>query len=215
MFSILLHRAQVTILPPSRLYRPYFPWHHNADHGGDLLGDSVVWLGGAVTDANNESIPLSLPFGFWGSSRDAPDEYTLTPDDQDHLNMEEDGNMDPQGANSSREVRCSGSRDIVRDRQHAVFMTTNDNTLPTVNPGDIQFRVETKRVYVCMHTGCNKKYSRMPDLRRHFRGSHLQDRRFKCRAPGCERAVRGFPRRDKRDVHEKKMHIGVGNGVFL
>jgi hypothetical protein len=80
---------------------------------------------------------------------------------------------------------------------------------------NIPFRVEIKRVYVCTHDGCNKKYSRMPDLRRHHRGSHLEDRRFKCRALGCERAIRNFPSRDTRDVHEKKMHIDIGDGILL
>ncbi|KAI4950240.1 hypothetical protein J4E91_004896 [Alternaria rosae] len=80
---------------------------------------------------------------------------------------------------------------------------------------NISFRVETKRVYICTYIGCNKKYSRMPDLRRHYRGSHLDDRRFRCRALGCERAIHGFPRRDKRDVHEKKMHIDIGDGILL
>jgi len=80
---------------------------------------------------------------------------------------------------------------------------------------DISFRTETKTVYVCTYGDCNKKYSRMPDLRRHYRGSHLEDRRFKCRALGCERAIRGFPRRDKRDTHEKKMHIDIGDGISL
>lgn len=80
---------------------------------------------------------------------------------------------------------------------------------------DISFRTETKTVYVCTYSDCNKKYSRMPDLRRHYRGSHLEDRRFKCRALGCERAIRGFPRRDKRDIHEKKMHIDIGDGILL
>jgi hypothetical protein len=79
----------------------------------------------------------------------------------------------------------------------------------------IPHRIETKRVYICTHGDCNKKYSRMPDLRRHYRGSHLDDRRFKCRALGCERATRGFPRRDKRDDHEKKMHIDIGDGILL
>jgi hypothetical protein len=29
-------------------------------------------------------------------------------------------------------------------------------------------------------------------------------------ALGCERAERGFPRRNKRDVHERKMHVRIG-----
>jgi hypothetical protein len=79
----------------------------------------------------------------------------------------------------------------------------------------IPFRVETKKVYICCHGDCNKKYSRMPDLCRHHRGVHQNDRRFKCRVFACEPAIRGFPRRDKRDAHEKKMHVEIGDGIFL
>ena len=64
-----------------------------------------------------------------------------------------------------------------------------------------------KQRHVCPHKGCNKKYSRKPDLGRHYRGEHANDRRFKCRFGGCDRTIRGFARKDKRDVHERKMHM--------
>jgi hypothetical protein len=80
---------------------------------------------------------------------------------------------------------------------------------------DISFCTETKTVYICTRDNCNKRYSRLQDLRRHCRGFHLQDHQFKCRALGCERAVRGFPRKDKRDIHEKKMHVDIGDGILL
>ena len=79
----------------------------------------------------------------------------------------------------------------------------------------VPFSTETKTVYVCKHDNCNKKYSRMPDLRRHYRGSHLEDRRFRCGALGCKRAIHGFSRRDKRNEHERKMHIDIGGGILL
>jgi hypothetical protein len=81
-----------------------------------------------------------------------------------------------------------------------------DYTLAMRPAAAASFRVETKKVFICTYENCNKQYSRKPDLHRHHRGVHLQDQRFKCRVNSCERAIRGFPRRDKRDMHERKMH---------
>ncbi|CAO2647114.1 Nn.00g080360.m01.CDS01 [Neocucurbitaria sp. VM-36] len=75
---------------------------------------------------------------------------------------------------------------------------------------NLTFRVETKRVFICTYGGCNKRYARIPDLRRHHRGAHQGNHQFKCRAGRCERATRGFSRRDKRDTHEKSMHLKRG-----
>lgn len=77
---------------------------------------------------------------------------------------------------------------------------------------DVQFRVETKQIFVCTHGICNKRYARLTDLKRHHRGAHEGNDQFKCRARGCSRAIRGFPRRDKRDSHEKSMHMGRAGG---
>ncbi|KAH8723622.1 hypothetical protein GQ44DRAFT_709803 [Phaeosphaeriaceae sp. PMI808] len=74
------------------------------------------------------------------------------------------------------------------------------------------FRIETKHVFVCTYGTCNKKYGRVADLRRHHRGAHQANHQFKCRAENCERATRGFSRRDKRDSHEKSMHVKRGKG---
>jgi hypothetical protein len=68
----------------------------------------------------------------------------------------------------------------------------------------IPFRVET--TYTCLESSCNRKYSRKPDLVRHYKGAHLRDDTYKCRVPTCERSERGFPRRDKRNDHERKIH---------
>lgn len=86
-----------------------------------------------------------------------------------------------------------------------------NSTCDTINNTDqsidvnatIPYRIET--TYACLAPSCNKKYSRKPDLIRHYRGAHLHDQRHKCRVPGCERSTRGFPRRDKRDDHERKV----------
>ncbi|KAI4639507.1 uncharacterized protein J4E78_010918 [Alternaria triticimaculans] len=195
----------------------HFRSHQTVAWGEDTLEDSAVWLGDAIADANNGPRPISKPFGGLESKRDAPDGYALIPNVQYGQEMEENWNVEPampEYPDLIRKATYSGSRHttVGRDVSHPEF---RKSITPTIHVGDIPFRVEIKRVYICTHTGCDKKYSRMPDLRRHYRGSHLDDRRFLCRALGCERAIHGFPRRDKRDVHEKKMHIDIGNGVLL
>ncbi|KAH6629248.1 hypothetical protein C7974DRAFT_183767 [Boeremia exigua] len=83
--------------------------------------------------------------------------------------------------------------------------TSTNNPEPDGDiPSTIPFRIET--TYACIEANCNKKYSRKPDLVRHYRGAHLHDQRYKCRIAACERSQRGFPRRDKRDDHERKVH---------
>ncbi|KAF2250203.1 hypothetical protein BU26DRAFT_297146 [Trematosphaeria pertusa] len=77
----------------------------------------------------------------------------------------------------------------------------------------ICFRTETKTHYRCTYGNCNKLFSRIPDLDRHHRGSHEGMRDFTCRVAGCQRAVRGFSRKDKRNDHERKMHKDL-DGVF-
>jgi hypothetical protein len=70
----------------------------------------------------------------------------------------------------------------------------------------VRYRVKTKEVFICTYANCNKEFGRKPELYRHHRGAHKKERPFKCQASNCERSVRGFPRRDKRDEHFKKMH---------
>jgi hypothetical protein len=83
--------------------------------------------------------------------------------------------------------------------------TTGPET-PTSASCALPFKIETKRIYICTHQSCNKKYARLTELRRHQRGAHLNDQRWKCRSTGCDRMRRGFSRRDKRDDHERKVH---------
>jgi hypothetical protein len=71
---------------------------------------------------------------------------------------------------------------------------------------DVQFHVKTKTVFICAYGNCNKEFGRKPELYRHHRSVHKTERPYKCRDTGCLRAVRGFPRADKRDDHERKVH---------
>ena len=190
-------------MPPSRLYRSLIPCQHTVAHGQNLVDDSVLLL---------------QPYTYHGAWTGVPHEQTLKHDLHIPQEYEKHWNVEQamlEIADLNGEAASSVSKHTVRDRGYASNAAMHSTTTPTSNTRNISFRVETKRVYVCTHTGCNKKYSRMPDLRRHYRGSHLDDRPFQCRALGCERAIHGFPRRDKRDVHEKKMHIDIRNGILL
>jgi hypothetical protein len=99
--------------------------------------------------------------------------------------------------------------DIPVRASHQNKQTSQFDNIPTFeipDIPDIPYRIETKQIYVCTYQNCNREYGREPDLRRHYRGAHLRDETYKCRNPTCGRARRGFPRRDKRNDHERKVH---------
>lgn len=86
-------------------------------------------------------------------------------------------------------------------------------TPATLTPltANVSFRIEKIQVHklICTYQDCGKKFSRLPELRRHHRGTHQGHRPYRCRAQSCRRSIDGFPRRDKRDDHERKVHGGI------
>lgn len=89
------------------------------------------------------------------------------------------------------------------------------NTFPsppgthTLPKAELSFREETigvKKVFICTFRGCNKRFSRRYNLNRHRDCVHHKSGKYKCRRQGCERTLDGFPRRDKRDEHERTPH---------
>ncbi|KAF2107357.1 hypothetical protein BDV96DRAFT_606682 [Lophiotrema nucula] len=46
---------------------------------------------------------------------------------------------------------------------------------------ELCFRTETKTIFICTYQNCNKRYSRIPDLRRHHRGAHQGSTTYVCR----------------------------------
>jgi hypothetical protein len=78
---------------------------------------------------------------------------------------------------------------------------------PVQNLGTI---IETpnknNKTLACSYPYCNRAFSRKQDLLRHELSVHEKDGTFTCQVASCGRFIRGFPRKDKRDVHEKKMH---------
>ncbi|KKY22832.1 putative c2h2 finger domain-containing protein [Diplodia seriata] len=60
--------------------------------------------------------------------------------------------------------------------------------------------------YFCRHAGCrNPSFKRLGDIERHQNNVHTQTKFFWCRYDGCDRG-RPFPRKDKRNEHERKVH---------
>lgn len=90
--------------------------------------------------------------------------------------------------------------------------TARPSKEPSTKSGHAKYRVETKHMFICTHGVCNKRYARLTDLKRHQRGVHEGNDQFKCRTRGCPRVIRGFSRRDKRDSHEKSMHMSRVGG---
>jgi hypothetical protein len=88
----------------------------------------------------------------------------------------------------------------------------NDTPRPVSPPhqsetaDNVRFRVKTKTVFICTFEDCGKELGRKTELYRHHRSAHEQERPFKCHDTACYRSVRGFPRKDKRDDHVRKVH---------
>jgi hypothetical protein len=50
-----------------------------------------------------------------------------------------------------------------------------DQTLVQDTVDDLNHLIETKQLFVCAYGTCNKRYARLPDLRRHHRGAHQRN----------------------------------------
>lgn len=100
------------------------------------------------------------------------------------------------------------------EKQSRKHLTASDTTSSLASTSsadsssstDDHIRVETKKVFVRTYKDCNTRFSRKPELQRHFKGTHKREYLYLCRTFGCYRSVRGFPRREKRHDHEKSMH---------
>ena len=83
---------------------------------------------------------------------------------------------------------------------------TSTDSLVALSDSAPNFVQISRREFVCLLNGCNKHFTRISDLRRHHLSVHRKTSAFFCRFPLCNRAIRGFPRKDKRNDHEEKIH---------
>ncbi|KAK4222447.1 hypothetical protein QBC38DRAFT_81903 [Podospora fimiseda] len=62
--------------------------------------------------------------------------------------------------------------------------------------------------FKCNFNNCGRSFTRKADANRHYKLKHEVTGRdsFLCQWEGCERRLRGFSRKDKRDEHERKVH---------
>lgn len=73
--------------------------------------------------------------------------------------------------------------------------------------GDYQYSKDADGKLTCKTHQCGRRYKRIDCLRRHHDNVHDQRYPFICRVHStCKRAIRGFPRKDKRNEHEWKVH---------
>ena len=87
----------------------------------------------------------------------------------------------------------------------AIALPPDMYTLPETGNSFREANIGVKK-FVCTYHGCNEEMSRSYDLQRHYGSIHSGLRPHKCRIEGCKRAVDGFPRKDKRNDHERKVH---------
>lgn len=77
-------------------------------------------------------------------------------------------------------------------------------TLPLLS--DIHFSKLSNRDWLCTFSECGRHFTRCSDLARHHKTMHLRLESFFCRFTSCRRHQRGFPRKDKRNCHERTVH---------
>lgn len=53
---------------------------------------------------------------------------------------------------------------------------------------------------------CNTVFARKSDLQRHIQTKHSQGHSHFCPFEDCDRSIEGYPRKDKLDEHNKKLH---------
>lgn len=87
----------------------------------------------------------------------------------------------------------------------AFALPPDTHTLPETEHSFREAKIGVEK-FICTYHGCNEKLSRSYDLQRHYASMHSGLRPHKCRIEGCKRAVDGFPRKDKRNDHERKVH---------
>jgi len=92
-----------------------------------------------------------------------------------------------------------------------VTNAANPNTTPVLATPDLETRNVISAqladgTWLCTISSCYRKFKRRQELSRHHRSTHQQLQLYFCRVPGCERGVRGFPRKDKRKDHERMAH---------
>ncbi|GME24404.1 hypothetical protein GTA08_BOTSDO04678 [Neofusicoccum parvum] len=86
------------------------------------------------------------------------------------------------------------------------------NASPRLDGPIPSFHEKRDGKYHCLMQPCPRPtFSRLADLQRHQNACHLGTAAFWCASTGCDRSQthpygRAFPRKDKRNDHEKKVH---------
>jgi hypothetical protein len=84
---------------------------------------------------------------------------------------------------------------------------TRDEPSSSAPIGQPCLQIIGKKSFKCIYNNCGTRFTRISDLKRHHQAVHQCRVSFYCRFDGCRRAARGFVREDKRDDHEKRLHV--------
>jgi hypothetical protein len=105
-------------------------------------------------------------------------------------------------------LRGELDHDATLNNAHMLMPTHFQSTFsPRNHDNNDQTRVLRRtRAFDCAYPYCGRRFARKQDLFRHERSVHHKDDTFACQIIQCPRFVRGFPRKDKRDEHERKVH---------
>jgi uncharacterized Zn-finger protein len=129
----------------------------------------------------------------------------------------------PRGGWNQNDYRSGSDTREARDAMHEVFSPAPSPQLTHADPG--KGHVDTvssitmatasgSRSAVALENGesvqcdiCQKEFNRTAEMRRHKDSVHnLNPPQYFCEEPGCERASRPFPRKDKLADHTARVH---------
>lgn len=88
-----------------------------------------------------------------------------------------------------------------------VSVSPNRDALPVSTGEEVVCSRLSDGTWICTRPPCvSRRFTRYQELSRHQNSVHVRAQTFLCRTPGCNRARRGYSRKDKRDGHEKRVH---------
>jgi hypothetical protein len=122
--------------------------------------------------------------------------------------------------NGLERVQTAGNHaDVMQITSHAKFPgsdnqsvqpSTRDESTSTPLVSQPCLQILGKNSFMCIYNECGSRFTRISDLKRHHLDRHARHVIFYCRFTDCQRAVRGFSRKDKRNDHEKRVHCRDG-----
>lgn len=114
--------------------------------------------------------------------------------------------VDMMASEDANDDQVSSGQDSLDSKHEIPRTSAAEGMKPT-------FRVNTKTIprrdgtFLCLQHGCPWTFKRAFERNRHFQTKHGKNTKtYLCSENTCRRSKDGFPRKDKRDEHEQKVH---------